>query len=410
MSTTNTPNTFPGIFKEVYSDKVEKLIFPFAIYQEKYPLEKADLVGDTYIASPRLQLEHGFSYAPSSGASTLITLNAAVAGYIGRAKIQPFAIYLRSRIDYAAASRAAERGKRAIESAYRALMENMMESFQKRLEHNLLYGKDGLGTVETNTAGALVITAATWSAIFFGMEGAVLEAWTTTAETATQHNTDLTISAVDSATRTVTVTGTSAAVVATDILYFKGARSSTATAEAAGLNRALTNTGVLHNIDAAAYSAWKSQLEASVGTVSELAIGRGVVKAANAGLMEDAVIAISPLKWNILLQEQMAKRVLDQSYSVERTQSGSRYIRFYNVNGAPLELIPHPFIREGEAMLHPTKRLHRIGSTDITGQLDNLGEMVLHVPDANAYEIRMMSDCCLFLETPAMGTKYTGIT
>lgn len=410
MPATNAQATFPGLLKEIYQDEVIALTSGYDYIQTEHPHEEAQLIGDVYVASPRLLREHGFSYAPSTGSGTTITFNAPVAGYIGRAKIQPYAIYLRSQVDYAIASRAAQRGKQAVQAAYRALLENMQESFQIRLEHNLLYGQDGLGMVTNNASGVLTISDATWSAIWFALEGAVLEAWTGVSASETQHNGDLTVSAVSISAKTVTVTGTSAAVVANDWLYFKGARAASSYAEAAGIYRALTNTGTLHDISATTYSAWRAQSQAVGGQLSELEVGKGLVKTANAGSMEKMRLLASPASWNILNQEQMAKRMFDSSYSVSKAQSGTRVLEYFAVTQQSVEVVPHPLVREGNAMAYAVDRMSRIGSTDITGQLDSLGELVLHIPDKNVFEVRLMSDTCMFYETPARGCNYSGIT
>jgi hypothetical protein len=74
------------------------------------------------------------------------------------------------------------------------------------------------------------------------MTGAILEAFTGVGASVSQHNGDLTISAVNVANKTVTVTGTSSAVVQNDVLYFKGARTTTAYNECVGLYRILSTT------------------------------------------------------------------------------------------------------------------------------------------------------------------------
>jgi hypothetical protein len=187
-------------------------------------------------------------------------MNAAIAGYVGQAKVEGYAIYLRSRLDYAAAAKASQKGKKAFAQAYGAVLKNMKESHQFRLECSLLYGRDGLGVVSQHLGRArdhgrlLGFRHLGWHE---GRHPRGLRRATGT--TANQHNTDLTISAVNISTKTVTVTGTSAAVVANDILYFKGARTTTGYNECAGLYRVLTNTGTLFNIDAVLTSSgWRT--------------------------------------------------------------------------------------------------------------------------------------------------------
>jgi hypothetical protein len=113
------------------------------IVQDRFPFEEAEAgLGQYYVFGVVLQKEQGFTYAPSSGASSGVqTMNASVAGYIGQAQVEGFAIYLRSRLSYDAAAKASRAGKKAFAQAYGAVLKNMKESHQYRLELSLLYGR-----------------------------------------------------------------------------------------------------------------------------------------------------------------------------------------------------------------------------------------------------------------------------
>jgi hypothetical protein len=172
------------------------------------------------------------------------------------------------------------------------------------LEVSLLYGQDGLGIVLTNTSGVLVFTAATWSVGIWasGMTGAVLEAWTANTPTATQHNTDLTVSSVSISGTSITVTGTNSAVAPGDHIYFKGSRTSTAYNEAPGLYRIMT-TGTLYtttttifNIDTALYDLWKSQYYAVNGNLSLTAIMQACATAIPFGLQKALLFSWQVMK------------------------------------------------------------------------------------------------------------------
>jgi hypothetical protein len=170
----------------------------------------------------------------------------------------------------------------------------MKESHQFRLELSLLYGRDGIGKVTSNTSGALVITAADWATGIWasGMKGAVLEAFTGVTASETQHNGDLTVSTIAVSAKTVTVTGTNAAVVANDILYFKGARTTTGYNECAGLYRILTNTGTLFNISASSYELWASQSSAVGGNLSLTAIMNAAAALGMSFGLEKAILSL----------------------------------------------------------------------------------------------------------------------
>jgi hypothetical protein len=339
----------------------------------------------------------------------VITLNASVAGYIGQAQVEGFAIYLRSRLSYDAAAKASKAGKKAFAQAYGAVLKNMKESHQFRLELSLLYGRDGLGTVSTNTSGALVLTAATWATGIWasGMKGAVLEAFTTVAASATQHNGDLTISAIDVSTKTVTVTGTSAAVAPGDILYFKGARTTTGYNECAGLYRILTNTSTLFNIDASSYELWKSQSYAVSGNLSLTAIMNAGAVGMSFGL-EKAVLLIAPEKFAQLASDEAAlRRYVQDTPNAKRGVKGISFM----LGSVEIEILPHPLVKQGHGMMLADESIHRVGAVDVTFSLPGSGEsMQVHVTDSTAIELRSMSDQGIYSETPAQCVLLTGIT
>lgn len=414
MAVANTPETMVGDFKNLYrSMGLVDSIPSWMILQDRFEFEEAEAgLGQYYVFGVVLQKENGVTYAPSSGANSGVqTLNAAVAGYIGQAQVEGFAIYLRSRLSYDAAAKASRAGKKAFAQAYGAVIKNMKESHQFRLELSLLYGRDGLGIVTTNTSGALVLTAASWATGIWasGMKGAVLEAFTTTAATATQHNGDLTISAIDVSLKTVTVTGTNSAVVANDILYFKGAKTTTGYNEAAGLYRILTNVGNLFNIDAATYDLWKAQAYPVGGNLSLTAIFQAAATGMSFGL-EKAICLVAPEKFAQLASDEAALRRYTENTTT--TKRGVKGISFL-LGSVEVEIVAHPLVKQGHAMMIPDGKLHRVGSTDVTFNMPGAGKdepMEVHVTDATALEIRSMSDQGIYIDSPAQCVLLTGIT
>lgn len=413
MAVTNDPTTMAGDFKNLYKDSgLVNAIPSWMIIQDRFPFEEADAgLGQYYVFGIVLQKEQGFTYAPSSGASSgAQTMNAAVAGYIGQAQVEGFAIYLRSRLSYDAAAKASRAGKKAFSQAYGAVLKNMKESHQYRLECSLLYGRDGLGVVSSNTSGALVITSATWSTGTWasGMTGALLEAFDGTGSTVSQHNGDLAISTVVVATKTVNVTGTNNAVVANDVLYFKGARTTTAYNECVGLNRILgTAAGsTIFNISTN-YELWRSQSYSVSGNLSLTAIMQAAAQAIPFGLSK-AILLCAPVKFAQLASDEAAlRRYIQDTPNAKRGVKGI----VFQLGSVDVEILPHPLIREGSGMILPEEYVHRVGATDVTFSLPGSGEpMQVHVTDSTALEIRSMSDQGIYLDCPAQAVLLTGIT
>src|SRR5262249_37416486 len=123
-----------------------------------------------------------------------------------------------------------------------------------------------------------------------------------------QHNGDLTISTVTVSTRTIVVTGTASSVVANDVLYFKGARTTTAYKECVGLNRILSTAAgsTLFNISTD-YELWRSQSYAVSGNLSLTAIMQAAAQAIPFGLGK-AILLCAPTKFAQLASDEAALR------------------------------------------------------------------------------------------------------
>jgi hypothetical protein len=409
-NTPQTPNNAPGLFKTVYGDAA-KVLPEDNLLQTDVDFVEADATGEKLVFMVPLTYCHSFSYGPSSGANTTITLNDAQAPYIGKAEVEGYQLIGRIQMDYAYLSKAAKKGQRAFQAAMDASMEALIESARRRIEMSLLHGQNGLGKVSSNTSGALVITDATWSSgIWVGMKDAVLEAWDGQTVTQTQHNGDLTVSSITPSAKTVTVTGTNAAVVANDHLYFKGSRTSTVYNEGAGLMKIASNTGTLFGLSATTYDAWAAVQRTSVGAISFAKILLGQAEAQVKGLKEDVCLYVAPKRFAELNADLAADRVFDNSYSPKKGEVGVSEIMYHSPSGV-IKVKSHSLMKEGEAVSFPPSKCQRVGSTDLTFVLPGTnGEMLLHIPDKNVYEARCYSDQTFFCKTPARIVYYSGIT
>ena len=410
MAQVNSPVSMEGIFKEVYSKLGLVQACPtWAVLQDRYKFEVGEAIGEAYVIGVTLTKEGGFVYAPSMGANAVPASPTPIAATILHAKVQSYAIYLASQLAYAAASRAASQGKAAFKSAYAAVLQNMKFSHMYRLECSLLYGRDGLGIVSSNTSGALLLTEASFAPGIWGagLKGNVIESFTTVDETATQHNGDLVIDEVDITARTITVTGTNAAVVPNDVLYFKSARTTTGWNECVGLYRILTNTGVLFDIDADDYDSWRSQAYNVAGQLSLTAIMRLAAKCQAYGLTR-ALLLVAPERFADLASDEAAlRRYNDDGAKAKR---GPKSIS-WSMGGTDIEIVSHPMLKLGHAMLFPEDELHRIGSTDVTMALPGSSEeLTVQVSNSTAIEFRSMSDQAVYLEVPARAGLAYGIT
>jgi hypothetical protein len=410
MSATNTVSTLDGLFKVVYGPGEVNLLPDFAIISRKVPFQASEKIGEDYRIPVKLQYEHGFTYGASGDGA--FTLNASVAGVIKKAQVNSTQIVERSQMDYEAAFKASSAGKQAFQDATQALVENMSESFAKRLETAFLYGGTGLGKISSSTTDGsnkiLVLTDATWAGgIWTGMVNCPLDCYNSSSKI--NSNAVLVIVSVNIANKSITVSGN-----VTDLgnlaagydLYFTGAYGK----ELNGIDKLLTNSGSLYGIDAATYELWRSTSYDCAGAITMAKVLTGASRATVLGLKEDVIVLLSPASWTDLNNELAATRRTDGSYSGMKIESGTEGITYYGVNGK-MEIIAHPMVKDGEGFILPMKRMKRVGSTDITfSRPGNKNSFFRELENSAGFELRAFADQQLFLEAPGMAVKLTGIT
>ncbi|RYZ88114.1 MAG: hypothetical protein EOP06_11520 [Proteobacteria bacterium] len=270
----------------------------------------------------------------------------------------------------------------------------MAESFQRRQELMHLYGRDGLGKVVSNTAGVLVISEDTWcSTLWMMLKGAPLHAWSTKTGGA-QHNGDLIVSAIDVTTRSVTVTGTSSAVVANDHLYFKNSYD----AGHIGLMTIAQNVGVQFGISAT-NPLWASNYY-DVGTTA-ISMGKllqASALSANKGCLEKLKVLVPVGAFQSLVNDQAALREYGATYTEDKAKNGFRSISFFGASGE-LEIIPYKFIKQGEFIMFPERWTYLIGSSKMVNML-NGDKLEFDSSTTTDREMRLFSDLQIFCERP----------
>jgi hypothetical protein len=260
--------------------------------------------------------------------------------------------------------------------------------------------------VESIAAGVITISAASWApGIWQALEGAVLNVFS--AITAgTQRNGDMTITSINVQTRQVTVSGTSAAVVAGDFLYFKGYYGT----EMYGLDALTLNTGNLWTINAALYSLWRGQTQTvSNAQLTMAALLKASSTLASRGCKDEVVALVSNDTFGNLVSDQSALRRYNGE-STKKGESGFEELCFHGQTGI-IKVIADSMTKGGEAFVFAPKYLKRIGSTDITfkrpGRSDD--QVWLELPQNAGYEVRSMYSFTLFCHRPAYLLKLTNI-
>lgn len=402
------------ITKETYADKIQDLIPDGVKLLKRIDFIKAEkMPGNFYNQPCILTNEHGFTYGGVAG--NAFELLGAINSTSANAQVQGTELVLRSFLSIGAVSRS-QNSKAAFVSETKLLVENMLKSFAKRMEIQLMYGRAGLGVVESVAGQVIKIEDHEWApGIWSGGEN--MKITILNAALTVTHG-DFTVSAVSLETKEITVVEATGAILATDVIFFLSAASAGPVFnEFAGIHKIITNTGVLFNINASAYNLWKGNV-VEVGTnftggeaiLSFAKIERGIEVAMNKGLSDEAVTVIcNPGSWTNLLTEQAAKRSYDSSYSKEKFVQGAKAIEFYGANGM-IEIVSSIYCKEGYAYMLPIAEFMRVGSSDISFEQAGMeGKYVRLLENHNGYEFRAYSDQSLYTSKPGLCTLLTYI-
>lgn len=423
MSQQNTVATLDGNFKVVYGDGPVNVIPECSILQKKVKFETADKIGKSYNFPVILSNEAGVTYlAAGSGVQVL---NDSIAAVMKEVSVDANQIICRGQMDYEAAAKA-EKSKEAFKSATELLVMNLQETASRRVEIAMLYGRSatGIGVADSsaniNATSTLVTMLASQFApgIWSGLEGALVNFYKVSDNSLVSSGADavFTVGAVDYVNKTIKFSGTATGITALDAailagdcyIHFKDAKS----AEMYGLDKIITNTGSIFGIDASVYGLWQgssySAGSAALTTAKILnAVGLAISKG---GLIGECDVLLSPKSFMNLSGTMTDLRRQNGGQKEVNGIAGFETITLMGPNGM-INLVPHPFVKEGEAFVVPVKQVRRIGSKEFSFQTPGRqNELFLHIPDKNAYELRTYSAQAILVLKPAQCVKITNIT
>lgn len=413
-----------------------------AICQKRWPLDSSGnfpAVGDFFSAVVALQLPWGFSFLGNGteGTSTNYTLGDALAGQTKPAQVYANTTVLVDNLQYQILDRAnTSGGKQAVLSAMTLTGEQMAISARNVLEFEILHGREGLGA-SSGAISTLTVTfdgATTSAGILSTLIGARLQ-WMqsnlTSARTVNDGSNYLTVSAVNVATfgsytLTMVATGTTnvAAITTGDVMYIAGTRGVAVASsdtlvpqyEQLGLGLQLSATsGTQFAIDKAAQIGWVANQQGGIGAVTpsmltnaaSVVLGRG-------GKLGKYVAIVSPKAWGVLNSSLATNEVYNQqapsAYMMKK--SGTDDIEVRN-SGIVVEVVSHPFQKDGKFYMFPESELHRIGSTDLTFAVPARpegDEYFFPVNGTAAMQRQCRADFQCVLMTPPSGFVGTGLT
>jgi hypothetical protein len=396
----NDITTANGLFKVVYGD-LENIIPIGKKIAEMIPFLAKAKTGQAFNTAIILGLEHGVTYEASDAGA--FQLNDAVPGAVKQATIKGNQIVLRSAMSYESIFRSDGKDQ-SFEETGKYVIQNMMDSLYKKLEVELLYGQDGISTVDStavaNTVTSVQLLAADFaSGIWSGSRGMKVDFYN--GATPVAGGLARIVQRVDLTTQILTLdasTPLSAVPGSNFTIYPYNAYGK----QMLGMKKIMENTGVMFGIDAAQYELWEgTQFVLPVADVLSFAvIQQAITKGVEKGLDKDAVVLCNPGHWDDLLTEQSALRQFDSSYSSAQAENGSKSIKFHSQNGM-VEIVPYIHVKQGHAFIICKDDWKRIGSTDVTfkrpGQPD---KYFLELQSHAGVELRAYTDQAVICRAP----------
>lgn len=418
-----------GLTKTKFAEKILDRIPEAVKFFSKLGMRTNGNLGKKYEQPVEMVLPQGMTYAaPNAGAFDIEDM---IPGQMETAMVDANQFLFADALDYESEAKAKKSGSEAYESAVGRVVKRAMKAFTKRVELSFMYGGTSLGVVSTLAATVAVgdgtfyrdipITAATWaSGIWLGMKRAKLEFRVLSAAgyaTATRHGSGVmqisrvTVPALATQGGTLRVTGSEAdlnAVVAGDGIVFAGTYGK----ETMGLDRIVTNTGVLHEIDAADYNEQWAGNVFDVGG-KQLTLRRLYEALAGAiakGLEDmDITVFLNPVVFGDLLATEASLRRYAEATG--QAKNGFKTLKYQGQHGM-IEFIPYINVKQGEAFAVPMEVFSKLGAQDITMQPPGRkpGEFWKPMEKKAGYEMRLYANLGLFCDMPGYTTKIIGIT
>lgn len=414
----NSTVTAEGLFKKLYGDKLERLIPSSVEVAKRIPfVPQNKRQGESYNMAVNLTREHGWTL--EDGSTNPFTKPDSKASVTKQASVKGSQFLEKSTISYLAMSQANTTNgisERAFAMASSYVVESMLETAAFVRELVLMYGGGqgaeaanvgGIGLIASATGSGpyeVVLTEASWaSGIWAGAEGMKVDVYDTTLA---NDKGNFEVTAVSIENRTLELTGSiSGSFAANDVIYLNNGYQN----EAAGLKRSITNTGTLHTISAATYNLWGGNSFLAGGaafTFQKLlsALNRSVSR----GLRGKVCALISVATFSDMLNDLSALRRYVQDTGGKLTQ-GAQSLE-YHYQGGMVEVVPHIFMKNGEAAFLPDNCAVRIGSTDITFKIPGgMDRFLEDDPSVSAYRMQCYWHQGLLVKHPAKCTWVTGI-
>lgn len=415
------------LLKRVYADKVEDLVPESDRLSKDIPFIAADKQpGQDYYQPVTLTREAGATFWNDGSVKTL---NQPLAALEQSASIRGCEIAVRAALSYKFIHSALKQldgtrsGARAFVNATKDRFEKLTKGASYFRECTLLYGGGpsalgNLGVVLNTTGSATTnlivqMAAADYAAaIWTGSEGAEFDIYSSAGvkrnAAGSGSTTVFKMASCDPTTYRVTFTSDAAnvsAVVATDQIFFSGARTNDCIGLVAAAN---TQTGSLWGINVGTYALWKPTVVPVNGSMTFTAVAElgGIV--ASTGFYGDYDLYVNPATYADICN--------DQTALVTHTtkSSGSITVGFddvtFKTQAGTTSLKVHPYMKRGIALGLPRDYVMRVGATDLTHTMPGYGKMFRELENAAGVEMRLYTDQAPFVKNPHYMALFTNIT
>jgi hypothetical protein len=408
-------NTMNGLAKKRFGD-INKAIPEWAVIQEMLPFSQRAKIGELYEELILLTRSQGVTFQRTSRRQ-IYSLAAARSLTTAPAQVFGCEQILRDQIAYGEMAAAARAGEEAYASALAEVLMSIAESARFYLELNCLYGgsSTGIGVIETEvdgtTTSVLTLTKKSFAAgIWAQMENAGIDVYDPTLVTKRNSVGPITVDSVNFDGRQLNVSGDAAdldAIQPGDVIVPVGANGQTLD----GMDKIITNTGTLFNIDAAASQVWRGNTKSAGDAPATLLTYHGAMNmAVSRGLSGGFTWLLNNFAWQDLVDDQTALRRYTEDTEAEMVQ-GSKSIKFYGANGGLVEFRPHPMVKQGDAFGVVGKDWIRGGESELTNRLpgDPNEDFFHEIPNQSGAEIRNFLSQFILCKKPSHQVKLANI-
>lgn len=408
-----------GLVKQVYDDEVNKKVIPVSgILQKEVEFVPQDQhEGAQWNQPVLLQLPSGFTYGAG-----LATYQQIVPSQVQYAYLTGSNINLQDGVANDLIARTIS-NKNSFMTAAKYTLMALEKGMKRQLETDILYGQSGLGqcsviAATSATTTTVTITDATWaSAIWSGFEGALINFYN--AGVVVSAAGDYTLTSVNIANKTLLITSLSSP--ATTLQALNGTTldiymSNSFGNQMLGIHSITASTtgspSTLFGLSTTSFSVWSGN-QFPVGSVA-MSLGKledGVGLAAARGAEdEDISTLINPVNYTNLVVEASSARRYDSSFKQGKLDNGARALEYYGPTGL-IQLVSHPFVKQGYAYGLPLERCKRIGSVDVTFDLPGFAGPALYVPSSTFTGVLLteFTSQAFYLEAPSHSIQWSGI-